>query len=153
MKIDGEDYWDGGYSGNPPLHPLAYRCTSTDVIIVQINPLGCQKTPTSAREIRNRVNEITFNAILLRELSAIEFVNRLLDEGSLDPNNYKKMLIHSIAAEYGFNDLNASSKMNAEWAFLLHLHEVGRRVADDWLENNFDAIGERATLDLNSVLD
>ncbi|MGD8951027.1 MAG: hypothetical protein PVG62_09780 [Desulfobacterales bacterium] len=125
VSIEGQDYWDGGYSGNPPLHPFAYRCMSTDVIIVQINPLGCQKTLTSAREIRNRVNEITFNAILLRELRAIEFVNRLLDEGSLDPNNYKKMLIHTIAAENGFKNLNASSKMNAEWDFLLYLHEVG----------------------------
>ena len=108
---------------------------------------------SAVREIRNRVNEITFNAILLRELRAIEFVNRLLDEGSLDPNNYKKMQIHTIAAENGFNNLNASSKMNAEWDFLLHLHEVGRRVADDWLEMNFEAIGQRSTFDLNSVLD
>jgi NTE family protein len=153
VSIDGEDYWDGGYSGNPPLHPLAYRCTSTDVIIVQINPLGCQKTPTSAREIRNRVNEITFNAILLRELRAIEFVNKLLDEGSLDPNNYKTMRIHTIAAENGVNNLNASSKMNVEWDFLVHLHEVGRRVADDWLEMNFEAVGQRSTFELDSVLD
>ena len=151
VSIDGQDYWDGGYSGNPPLHPFAYRSTAEDVIIVQINPLGCQKTPTSAREILNRVNEITFNANLLSELRAIEFVGRMLDEGSLDPTRYKKMLIHSIAAEKGFKELNASSKLNAEWDFLVHLCEVGRKVADEWLEVNFDAIGQRSTLDLHAL--
>jgi NTE family protein len=148
VSIEGQDYWDGGYSGNPPLHPFANRCTASDVIIVQINPLGCQETPTAAREILNRVNEITFNSNLLSELRAIDFVARMLDEGSLDPNRYKKLHVHSIAAENGFKNLNASSKMNAEWAFLLHLFEVGRQVTDDWLENNFEAIGQRSTLDL-----
>jgi len=152
VSIDGQDYWDGGYSGNPPLHPFAYRCTADDVIIVQINPLGCRKTPTTAREILNRVNEITFNSNLLSELRAIEFVGRMLDEGSLDPNRYKKMRIHMIKAEKGFEDLNASSKMNAEWEFMRHLFDLGRRVADDWLETNFDALGQRPTLDLYGLL-
>jgi NTE family protein len=152
VSIEGQDYWDGGYSGNPPLHPFSYRSTAEDVIIVQINPLGCRKTPTSAREILNRVNEITFNTNLLSELRAIEFVGRMLDEGSLDPTRYKKMLIHFIAAENGFKDLNASSKLNAEWDFLVHLHEVGYDVADRWLENSFEAIGRRSTLDLYSLM-
>lgn len=152
VAIEGQDYWDGGYSGNPPLHPFAYHCTAPDVIIVQINPLGCQKTPTSAREILNRVNEITFNTNLLSELRAIEFVGRLLDEGSLDPKRYKKMLIHTIEAENGFNKLNASSKLNGEWDFLVHLHDIGRRVAHDWLAANFDALGERSTLELHALL-
>jgi NTE family protein len=152
VSIDGQDYWDGGYSGNPPLHPFAYRSTAEDVIIVQINPLGCRKTPTSAREILNRVNEITFNANLLSELRAIEFVGRMLDEGSLDPTRYKKLLIHTIAAENGFKDLNASSKLNAEWDFLIHLHKVGYDIADQWLKNNFEAIGKRSTLDWYSLM-
>ncbi len=152
VSIEGQDYWDGGYSGNPPLYPLAYRCTAGDVIIVQINPLGCQETPTAAREILNRINEITFNSNLLNELRAIEFVGRLLDEGSLDPKRYKKMRIHTISAENGMGDLNASSKLNAEWDFLIHLFEIGRRVADKWLIENFDRIGHRSTLDLRSVI-
>jgi NTE family protein len=152
VSIEGQDYWDGGYSGNPPLHPFAHRCAADDVIIVQINPLGCRKTPTSAREILNRVNEITFNSNLLSELRAIEFVGRMLDEGSLDPKRYKKMRIHMIEAEKGFEDLNASSKMNAEWEFLRHLFEVGRQVAEDWLKTHFDAIGRRSTLDLYGLL-
>lgn len=152
VSIDGQDYWDGGYSGNPPLYPFAYRCTATDVVIVQINPMGRQETPNTAREILNRVNEITFNANLLHELRAIDFVARMLDEGSLDPKRYKKIRIHAIEAEKGFKNLNASSKLNAEWDFLLHLHDIGQQVADDWLEENYEAIGERSTLDLHALL-
>ena len=151
VTIDGQHYWDGGYSGNPPLYPFAYRCTASDVVIVQINPLGSRETPKTAREILNRVNEITFNANLLSELRAIEFVGRLLDEGSLEAKRYKKMLIHAIAAGDNLKGLNASSKLNAEWAFLKHLHEVGQRTADRWLEENFDAIGETSTLDIHSL--
>ena len=152
VTVDGEDYWDGGYSGNPPLYPFAYRCSAGDVVLVQINPLGCQKTPTSAREILNRVNEITFNTNLLSELRAIEFVARMLDEGSLDPQRYKKMRIHMIAAENGFEDLNASSKLNAEWDFLVHLHEVGRQLADAWLSENFESVGRQSSIDLHALL-
>jgi NTE family protein len=152
VSIDGQEYWDGGYSGNPPLHPLAYRCSTQDVIIVQINPLGCQKTPTTATEILNRVNEITFNSNLLNELRAIEFVGRMLDEGSLDPNRYKKLRIHAIQAERGFENLNASSKLNAEWTFFCHLHDVGRKIAHEWLDENFGAIGRKATLDVYDLL-
>jgi NTE family protein len=152
VSIDGQDYWDGGYSGNPPLYPFAYRCSAADVIIVQINPMGRQKTPDNAREILNRINEITFNTNLLHELRAIEFVGRMLDEGSLDPKRYKKIRIHAIEAENGFKSLNASSKLNAEWDFLVHLHDVGQQVADEWLDMNFEAIGRRSTLDLQALL-
>jgi NTE family protein len=151
ISIDGEEFWDGGYSGNPPLHPFANRCAAKDVIIIQINPLGCQETPTTAREIHNRINEITFNANLLSELRAIDFVARMLDENALDSKRYKKVRIHAIAAENGFKNLNASSKLNAEWAFLRHLFEIGREVADQWLIENFEAIGQRSTLDLYSM--
>lgn len=114
--------------------------------------MGCQETPNNAREILNRVNEITFNANLLHELRAIEFVGRMLDEGSLDPVRYKKIRIHAIEAENGFKNLNASSKLNAEWDFLVHLHDVGQQVAGEWLDSNFEAIGPRSTLDLHSLL-
>jgi NTE family protein len=152
VTIDGQDYWDGGYSGNPPLYPFAYRCTAADVIIVQINPMNRRETPNTAREILNRVNEITFNANLLHELRAIDFVARMLDEGSLDPKRYKKIRIHAIAAEKKFEHLNASSKLNAEWDFFRHLHDIGRQVADDWLKTNYAAVGQRSTLDLQALL-
>ena len=152
VSIEGQEYWDGGFSGNPPLHPFAYRCTAGDVVIVQINPLGCQQTPTSAREILNRVNEITFNSNLLNELRAIDFVGRMLDEGSLDPQRYKKLRIHTIEAEKELEELNASSKMNAEWEFFVYLQAAGQKVAHDWIEENFDSIGRKSTLDLPNLL-
>lgn len=152
VTIDGDDYWDGGYAGNPVLFPFAYHSESRDIVIVQINPLNCRQTPTTAREILNRVNEITFNASLLHELRAIEFVGRMLDEGSLDPQRYRKMLVHIIADEDDFAALNASSKMNTEWSFLEHLHATGRHVAEHWLAANFDCLGERSSVEVRSLL-
>jgi len=152
VTVDGEDYWDGGYAGNPVLYPFAYHSDSRDIVIVQINPLGCQETPRTAREILNRVNEITFNASLLHELRAIDFVARMLDEGSLDPKRYHKMLVHIICDEAGFKDLNASSKMNTEWAFLEHLHDMGYRAAKNWRDGNFDRLGKSASVDVRGLL-
>ena len=97
------------------------------------------------------MNEITFNSSLLREYRAIDFVSRLIDEGKLDREAYKQMLIHRISAEEEINPLGASSKMNAEWAFLEHLFEVGRRAADAWLAENFRHLGRRSTLDLRAM--
>jgi NTE family protein len=152
VNVNGEDYWDGGYAGNPVLYPFAYHSDSQDIVIVQINPLNCQETPSAARDILNRVNEITFNASLLQELRAIDFVARMLDEGSLDPERYRKMLIHIIADEKGFQNLNASSKMNTEWEFLEHLHNLGYRAAEEWLEVNFGRLGERSSVNVRGLL-
>jgi NTE family protein len=152
VNVDGDDYWDGGYAGNPVLYPFAYHSDSQDIVIVQINPLNCQETPRAARDILNRVNEITFNASLLQELRAIDFVARMLDEGSLDPERYRKMLIHIIADEKGFQDLNASSKMNTEWEFLEHLHNLGYRAAEEWLEVNFGRIGDSSSVNVRGLL-
>jgi len=152
VNVDGEDYWDGGYAGNPVLYPFAYHSESQDIVIVQINPLNCQETFRAARDILNRVNEITFNASLLQELRAIDFVARMLDEGSLDPERYRKMLIHIIADEKGFQNLNASSKMNTEWEFLEHLHNLGYRAAEEWLEANFGRLGESSSVNVRGLL-
>lgn len=152
VEVDGEDYWDGGYAGNPILYPFAYHSDAQDIVIVQINPLTCQKTPQTAREILNRVNEITFNASLLHELRAIDFVDRLLDEGSLDPNRYRKMFIHLISDEKGFEPLNASSKLNTEWGFLTHLHALGYDAASTFLGEHYDCLGNHSSMDVAGVL-
>ena len=152
VEVDGEDYWDGGYAGNPVLYPFAYHSDTRDIVIVQINPLTCQKTPQTAREILNRVNEITFNASLLNELRAIDFVSRLLDEGSLDPNRYRKMFIHLISDEKGFEPLNASSKLNTEWDFLNHLHSLGRNAASNFLEEHHDSLGDHSSMNVPGLL-
>jgi NTE family protein len=151
VEINGEPYWDGGYMGNPALHPFIYRCTTRDILIVQINPIDCPGTPRRAREILDRVNEITFNSSLLAELRAIEFVTRLLDEGQLDPKRYKRMFIHRIAGDSELKLLDASSKLNAEWAFLEELHGRGYRAATQWLARHFDSIGRTATVDLRAM--
>lgn len=151
VEIDGEGYWDGGYMGNPALHPFIYRCATRDIIIVQINPIDTQGIPTHARDILDRVNEITFNSSLVGELRAIEFVTRQLDEGNLDPVRYKRMLIHRIDGEAELKSLDASSKLNAEWDFLQALRAMGYRAADQWLRQHFDGIGRTSTVDLRAM--
>ena len=152
VEIDGEGYWDGGYTGNPALHPLIYNCNVRDIVIVQINPMDVPDIPRSAREILDRVNEITFNSSLLAELRAIRFVTRQLEAGHLDAAQYKHMLIHRIDGDAELGSLGASSKLNAEWAFLQMLFDKGRGAADAWLERNFEHIGQHSTLDLDAVL-
>ncbi|TYC53646.1 patatin-like phospholipase family protein [Rhodobacterales bacterium] len=149
VEIEGEPYWDGGYMGNPPLYPLFYNTETPDVLLVQINPIERRQLPKTAREIANRLNEITFNSTLMRELRAIDFVTRLIEDGKLSRQDYMKVHMHRISA-IELMPLQASSKMNAEWAFLNDLKELGRRTAKDWLDANFDSIGERSTIDLRS---
>lgn len=127
VEIDGEAYWDGGYTGNPALHPLIYHCDVRDIVIVQINPIDVAEVPKTAREIHDRVNEITFNSSLLAELRAIRFVARQLEAGHLDPQQYKHMRIHRIDGGLELKALDASSKLNAEWRFLRMLHDQGAR--------------------------
>lgn len=148
IEIDGEAYWDGGYMGNPPLYPLFYKTETNDTIIVQINPLERSETPKTARDILNRVNEITFNATLSRELRTIDFVTRLIDEGRLDRDKYMRVNLHRIEANDDITPLSASSKLNAEWAFLSHLRGLGKRTGENWLQENFAMIGKDSTLDL-----
>ncbi|MFW6415205.1 MAG: patatin-like phospholipase family protein [Thermodesulfobacteriota bacterium] len=151
VEVEEEYYWDGGYMGNPVLYPFAYRCACSDVVIVQVNPLECREVPKTAREIMNRLNEITFNSSLLQELQSIDFVGRLLDEGSLDPNKYKKMLIHMISGEEELAPFNSSSKMNSEWDFLLKLRDIGWNKANAWLLENFEMLGQQSSLDLRTM--
>ncbi|MEZ5536258.1 MAG: patatin-like phospholipase family protein [Thiolinea sp.] len=150
VEIDGAPYWDGGYAGNPPLFPLvAGQCD--DIVIVQINPIERAGTPTSAHEIHNRINEITFNQSLLKELRAIEFVHRLLEQGRLDAQEYHDMRIHIIENQDCLKPLGASSKLNAEWEFLTYLRDIGRLTASRWLEQHYAQLGKNSTVDLQAM--
>ena len=153
VEIDGIPYWDGGYMGNPVLFPFFDNCASSDVLLVQINPIERKETPKSARAILNRVNEIAFNGSLMKELRAIEFVAKLIDEGRLDNADYKQILLHRIHGGDEMLALSASSKLNAEWSFLTHLRDIGRDAADSWLEENFNAVGEHSSVDIRSMFD
>lgn len=151
VEIDGVPYWDGGYMGNPVLYPLFYQSKTPDIVLVSINPIERNTTPRSARDIQDRLNEITFNASLLRELRAIDFVARLVDDGKLPHESYKHMLMHRISADHDMEELTASSKLNAEWDFLIFLRDLGRKTAQQWLVDHFDDLGQRSSLDLRAL--
>ena len=151
VEIDGAHYWDGGYMGNPPLYPFFYNSPASDIVIVQINPIVREGEPKTAAEIQNRVNEITFNSSLLHELRSIDFVTRLLEDGKLDPDEYRKMNLHIIQSRKRMRALDASSKLNSEWAFLRHMFEIGRTAAASWLKWHYDDIGNRSTVDIRQM--
>jgi len=152
VEIDGAPYWDGGYAGNPVLFPFFDGCTSDDVVIVQINPIERPGTPKTAAAIANRMNEINFNASLIAELRAIDFVHRLHKLGRLEGLPYRDIHVHRIDGAEELAELGASSKLNAEWEFLTLLRDIGRRRAALWLESALPHLGKRSTLDLHAVV-
>lgn len=152
VEIDGMPYWDGGYTGNPALFPLFNHTESNDIIILHVNPLNSDKTPKTAGEIHDRLNEITFNTSLLKELRAIAFVNKLHEQGWLKEefkSKLKHVLVHSIRADGVLSHLSAESKFNSDWTFINKLKDLGREAATLWLDQNFKHIGKRATVDLH----
>jgi NTE family protein len=152
VTIDGVPYWDGGYGGNPAIYPFYYANEVEDVLLVQVNPVMREGTPHSVAEIQNRIDEITFNATLLSEFRAISFIRELIANSKLSHKEFRDIRMHRIDADEAFKDLSASSKVNAEWAFLEYLRDLGRSAAEDWLADHFDAVGVRPTLDLSEEL-
>jgi len=152
VEIDGVPYWDGGYLANPVIFPFFGTTRTEDVLVVQINPLVRQATPTSASEIMNRVNEITFNSSLLSEYRAIEFVARLIDKGRLPrgtgPGQYRRVNVHRILFDPFGANFDASSKMVMDYDFFQTLHLAGKRAARRFLDDHFDDIGVKGTVDL-----
>ena len=151
VEIEGEPYWDGGYSGNPALFPLFYETRTDDVLLVQINPLERRSTPRTAREIQSRLTEITFNSNLLHELRAVEFVTRLIEEGKLSTKDYKRVFMHRLHGGHDLDAFAASSRLNAKWEFFKELKDLGRSAARNWLSENYEAIGHKSTLDLRGA--
>jgi len=151
VEIEGEAYWDGGYIGNPALYPLVEDRATRDLIIVQINPMVREKLPRTGREIINRINEITFNASLIKELRSIELLHELIEAEGLESERYRDIFVHLIHAHEELKDLDASSKMNAEWEYLTHLKERGQAWAEGFLERHFDDLGVRSTFDLKGL--
>jgi NTE family protein len=148
IEIDGEAYWDGGYMGNPAIFPVIYGCRSTDVIVVHINPIARDEIPRTASGILNRLNEISFNSSLMREMRAIAFVDRLIVSGAIRDTEMKRVLIHAIEADAFMKGLGVASKLNTDWRFLTQLRDVGRACAGDWLATNYDHLGQRSTVDV-----
>lgn len=151
VVIDDVPYWDGGFAGNPVLFPFHNACVTSDLLLIQTNPITRNSTPDTAREILDRMNEISFNSALLHELRAIEFVDRLIDQGVLDKERYRQVRLHRIDGGEALEPLRASSKLNAEWPFFVHLRDLGREAAAEWLEQHADRVGRESSLSIASV--
>jgi len=152
VEIDGEYYWDGGYTGNPALYPLFYQTQSSDIILIHLNPLYREEIPTTAPAIMNRLNEVTFNDSLLKELRAIAFVKKLIEHDMIKDeykHMYKDLLVHSIRAEDMMKEFSITSKFDTNWDFLLKLRDTGREGMKIWLDDHFDNIGNRSSVDLH----
>ena len=150
VQVDGEAYWDGGFSSNPALLPLINHCSSCDIVVVQINPLKRASAPHTPADIMDRVNELTFNASLLSQMRTIDFINRMLADGRLQAGvKYKKMLLHRIDGGEALEDLPASSKMSADTAMIEKLFDMGQRAATRWLARHFDALGQTGTINIH----
>jgi NTE family protein len=152
VEIDGEAYWDGGFAGNPTLFPLVNELTSDDTILVPINPIIRPGTPRSARDILDRVNEISFNAVALKELKMLALLRRAVDPGSAEGAAWARMRMHMVTNDIVV-ELGYSSKLNAEWAFLQWLFEEGRKAAGAFLAEHGEAIGHRSTVDFDKLLE
>jgi NTE family protein len=148
VTIAGEDYWDGGYSVNPPLTPLIGSCACADVLLVQINPLRHDSTPRKPDDILDRVNELTFNASLLTQMSSINLINTLLSEGALDPSRAKQVLMHRIDGGEAMHEYPASTKTSTDGKLIHNLFQIGQQRTHHWLAQHFEAIGRHATVDI-----
>lgn len=148
VEIEGDHFWDGGYSGNPAIHPLIYNCAGRDILLVQINPIKRSQLPTTSAQIMDRINEVTFNAGLIAEMRAIDFVKRLLAEGKLDPAHYKDVLMHRIDGGEALEAFAASTKTSISASLIQSLHELGRTHAKAWLAQHFSSLGVQSTVNI-----
>jgi NTE family protein len=151
VEIDGEHYWDGGYIGNPSIYPLVHECESRDVMIIQINPLRRDDVPRTSRDILNRLNELSFNTSIMREMRGFATITQLIESGQLNNHHYSEVNFHMIEAQDDLANFNASSKFNTDIGFLEDLHQRGWNAAERWLEKHFDMLGVKSTLDVMEV--
>lgn len=152
VEIDGDHYWDGGYTGNPALYPLFYQTESRDIVIIHLNPLYREEIPTTAPEIMNRINEISFNDSLLKELRAVSFVKKLIEHDMIRDeykHMYKDVLVHSVRADDMMKDFSITSKFDTDWDFLTMLRDTGRAGMKIWLDEHFDNLGKEASVNLH----
>lgn len=152
VEINGEHYWDGGYSGNPVLYPLFYQTESNDIILIHLNPLYREDVPMTAPDIMNRLNEVSFNASLLKELRAIAFVKKLVEHDMIKDeykHMYKDLLVHPVRADDMMKEFSVASKFDTDWDFLTDLRDIGRAGMKTWMEQHYDNIGVRTSVDLH----
>jgi NTE family protein len=152
VEVGGEYYWDGGYSGNPTMTPLVRECSSSDTILVPINPVERPGVPRSARDILDRLNEVSFNAVLLKELRMIALLRQVAQPGDTEGAKWAGMRIHMVPNK-AMIELGYSSKLNAEWEFLTMLRDEGRSAAETFLAMHSGDLGKRSSIDLDVLLE
>ena len=145
VEIDGERYWDGGFVGNPALFPVIYECDARDIVLVHLTPTRRSDFPVTANSILMRMQEVSLNSSLMRELRVVEFVNKLIGQGKTSYG--KEIFVHVVEAEDAISKLPNSSKLNGDWDFLLYLRDLGRRRAEEWLTSNFSCLGVKSSID------
>lgn len=154
VEIDGEAYWDGGYIGNPAIYPLIYETRTLDILIVHVNPIAVRDVPRTAAEILDRVNEISFNSSLVREMRAIAFVQKLIDDDWIKEqykSKLRKLRMHALSADEDLAHLGLDTKLDPSWDNLVALRDKGRARAALWLAANHAAVGRTATVDLREA--
>lgn len=153
VEIDGEAYWDGGYSGNPTLAPLVSELKSDDTILIPINPLERAGTPKTPTEILNRLNEVSFNSVAVKELYMMALLQRHASQltGDTEACDWARMRVHVVRNPV-MNTLGFSSKLNAEWEFISWLRDEGRKAADVFLTEHGNDIGKASTVDFEQLL-
>lgn len=151
VEIDGEAYWDGGYAANPALFPFYDPDLPDDILIVSINPMRRDEVPTSATAIVNRINEISFNAALLRDLRAIAFVKRLIAEGSVKRGAMKDVRVHLIADDDLMTSLTVRTKVTPTPLLIDTLHAAGRRAATKFLTAHQQDLGKNGSCNLPEI--
>lgn len=157
VEIDGEAYWDGGYAGNPSLLPLITDSPADDLLLVQINPVQRDTVPKKASDILDRINEVTFNASLLKEMRTLALMQQLVgtERRRDSPPLFRRvqdLRVHMIDGGESLAPLGADSKTNTQWAFLSQLRDLGADAAERWLAANRQHLGQRSSFDLSSVL-
>lgn len=151
VEVDGEHYWDGGFIGNPAIYPLIYDSETRDILIIHINPIIREELPKRSADIMNRVNEISFNSSLMREMRAIAFVSKLIDDDWVKPEvkgRLSRVLMHAIRSDDVMSAFSVSSKFDTDWDFLTRLRDLGREATELWLETHFEDVNVRATVDV-----
>jgi NTE family protein len=148
VEIDGACYWDGSFTGNPAIFPLIYECNTPDILMVHITPAQRPGVPKTSPSIMNRMQEISFNVSLIREMRTIAYVTKLVETNNLP--DVARRYVHLIEAEDLIRELAWSSRLNGDWDFLKQLHDLGRKRADQWLAANFDSVGVKSTVDLQA---
>jgi NTE family protein len=155
VEIDGELYWDGGYLGNPAIYPLIYDTQCKDILIIHTVPIARHDHPTTVPEIEARLREISFNSSLMREMRAIAFVSNLINDGWIKDEHkhkLKKVFMHCVRADESMRDFAMATIFTPDWEFLLTLRDLGRQEASIWIDNNYDAIGKKTTVNFDEWL-